>query len=210
MATVGQQVGWVEDAPPCAPPIPRENGAESGLFGRGNGGSRSGAGEFSTLGVDTGRSELARQEDVYQVRFSSPTPAPPIESPVNRRSALSQDFELGSSAAAIVTTIRELLAQDRVLAARKLIDAFPSNQVGDAALRHLRLVLAEPVVRRRMPGGTVRTADFRWLRENAGNYTGKWVALADGTLLAADRSLTDLRRRLRRLAPHAKPLFHRL
>jgi len=106
--------------------------------------------------------------------------------------------------------VRDLVAHDRILAARKLIDALPANQVSNAVLRRWRGVLAEPVVRRKMSEGTVRTRDFQWLRENSGPYTGTWVALADGELLAADESLTELRRRLRAIAPGAKPLFHRL
>lgn len=121
-----------------------------------------------------------------------------------------QGFWSRSPAATLESMARRLLARGRILAARKLIQAVPSDQVVDEPLRRLRLVLAEPVVRRRMPAGARRSGDVDWLRRNAGNYSGKWVALVDGTLLAADDSLSGLRRKLRDRAPDAKPVLHRL
>ncbi len=107
--------------------------------------------------------------------------------------------------------VRQLLAKERVLAARKLVAAVPSDDRVDEPLRRLRVVLAEPVVRRRFPAPVKRPGDdFDWLRRNAGRYSGKWVALADGELLAADESLAALRRSLRDLAPKIKPFLHRL
>ncbi|MCY4636837.1 MAG: DUF5678 domain-containing protein [Acidobacteria bacterium] len=95
------------------------------------------------------------------------------------------------------------------MAARKLVDAIPSDRFPES-LRRLRVVLAEPVVRRRLPARAKRSGDIDWLRSNARSYSGKWVALADGELIAADESLAALRRRLRELAPKIKPLLHRL
>jgi hypothetical protein len=106
--------------------------------------------------------------------------------------------------------VRQLLARDRILAARKLVQAVPSHQAIDEPLRRLRIVLAEPVVRRRIPARAQYSGDIDWLRRNAGSYIGKWVALVDGTLLAAEDSLTALRRRLREQAPDANPVLHRL
>lgn len=106
--------------------------------------------------------------------------------------------------------VRQLLARDRVLAARRLIQAIPSGHAPDESLRRLRRVLAKPVVLRRLPARTPRFRDVEWLRRNAASYSGMWVALVDGTLLAADKSLSALRRKLKEHAPHAKPLLHRL
>lgn len=128
----------------------------------------------------------------------------------NYRRRLSRDLGSRSSTAAIESMIRQLLARDRVLAARKLIDAVPSEGASDESLRRLRIVLAEPVVRRRLPAQVEGSRNIDWLRRNARNYSGKWVALADGTFLAADESLALLRRRLRELAPKIKPFLHRL
>ena len=104
---------------------------------------------------------------------------------------------------------RQLLARNHVLAARKLVNGVPSHHVAES-LRRLRVVLAEPVVRRRLPAPAKHSGDIDWLRGNAYSYSGKWVALADGKLLAADESLSALRRRLRVLAPKIKPFLHRL
>lgn len=105
---------------------------------------------------------------------------------------------------------RRLLANGRVLAARKLVDAAPSYRVADETLRRLRVALAEPVVRRTVPAQGKGSRDIEWLRRHAHRHTGKWVALVDGELVAADPSLPVLRRRLRRLAPTSKPLLHRV
>ena len=113
------------------------------------------------------------------------------------------------SSVSIESMARQLLARDQILAARKLVDAIPSDRFSES-LRRLRVVLAEPVVRRRLPARAKRSGDIDWLRRNARSYSGKWVAMADGELIAADESLAALRRRLRELAPKIKPLLHRL
>ena len=81
---------------------------------------------------------------------------------------------------------------------------------GTGSLRRLRVVLAEPVVRRRLPATAKHSGDIDWLRRNAYSYSGKWVALGDGKLLAANESLPALRRHLREIAPKIKPFLHRL
>jgi hypothetical protein len=112
-------------------------------------------------------------------------------------------------AAAIETTLRQLLAEHRILAARKLADAVPRDQAPDESLRRLLIVLAE-VVRRRLPARAKSADNIEWLSRNAGSHAGRWVALVDGELLAADESLAALRRKLAELAPHVKPFLHRL
>ena len=110
----------------------------------------------------------------------------------------------------IESMARRLLANGRVLAARKLVDGVPSGHVAGETLRRLRVALAEPVVRRTIPAEGKGSRDIEWLRRHAHRHTGQWVALVDGELVAADASLAVLRRRLRRLAPTSKPLLHRV
>lgn len=211
MAAVGQQVLCTPEPSARVLPILREKGVEGGLLGRVvDSEQRTSTQLFAHAEVLSSQSALARQEDTRRTWLSSPTFAISARSPVNPRPSARKEFQIGSSTAAITTTVRELLLRDRILAARKLIDGLPANQVSNTVLRGWRRVLAEPVVRRKMSEGMVRTGDFQWLRENSGTYTGRWVALADGELLAADESLAELRRRLRTIAPGAKPLFHRL
>ena len=135
-------------------------------------------------------------------------PAPPVE----RGASLQSTADLASRrpTAAIEAMLRQLLADHRVLAARKLADAVPLDQALDESLRRLLIVLAEPVVRRRLPAGPKSADNIEWLRRNAGSHAGRWVALADGELLAADESLAALRRKLQQFAPHVEPLLHRL
>ena len=113
------------------------------------------------------------------------------------------------SSVLIESVARQLLVGDHVLAARKLVDGITSDHVTES-LRRLRVVLAEPVVRRRLPAPAKHSEDIEWLRKNAYSYSGKWVALADGKLLAADESLSVLRRLLKELTPKIKPFLHRL
>ena len=209
MPSVGQQADCREGAAFIAPPVPPGKQGEDGVFGRANGGSTAGAQPLMISQALTDRA-FARRPDRYQNQCDWPSLPLPVESLVQGGLPLSRSGELGSAANGIEATIRELLAQDRVLAARKLIHTLPSSHAGNARLRRLRHVLAEPVVRRTMRGRPGRSADIHWLRENAVTYAGKWVALADGDLLASDGSLRALRRRLKRLAPQAKPLFHHL
>lgn len=134
--------------------------------------------------------------------------APPAEPGTSLQAKA--DLASGRPAAAIELMLRRLLADHRVLAARKLADAVPLNQALDESLRRLLVVLAEPVVRRRLPAGPKDADNIEWLRRNAGSHAGRWVALADGRLLAADESLAALRRKVQQFAPHVEPLLHRL
>ena len=135
--------------------------------------------------------------------------APP---PVEHGARLRTMAGLGSRrpSAAIEALLRQLLADDRVLAARKLADAVPPDQTLDESLRRLLMVLAVPVVRRRLPARAKSFDNMEWLRRHAGRHVGRWVALVDGELLAADASLAALRRKLTEIAPHANPFLHRL
>lgn len=123
---------------------------------------------------------------------------------------LAQDMGSRRPAAAIEAMLRQLLADHHVLAARKLADALPPDQPLGESLRRLLVVLAPPAVRRRLPARAKGFDNLEWLRRNAGRHAGRWVALVDGELLAADDSLAALRRKLAKIAPHANPFLHRL
>ena len=157
--------------------------------------------------IDSG--PFARRRDAWGPQHGEVRVAP---LPVERGASLQATGDLASRppAAAIEAMLRQFLADHRVLAARKLADAVPLDQALDESLRRLLLVLAEPVVRRRLPAVPKSADNIEWLRRNAGSHAGRWVALADGELLAADESLAALRRKLRQLAPQVKPLLHRL
>ena len=165
--------------------------------------------DFSTVGARIAARSAPREADVLGCQLSLHCARRPGESGADDGPMFSQDLASHLSSVLIESMARQLLAEDHVLAARKLVDGITSDHVTES-LRRLRVVLAEPVVRRRLPAPPKHSEDIDWLRKNAYNYFGKWVALADGKLLAADESLSALRRRLRELTPKIKPFLHRL
>ena len=166
-------------------------------------------GAFATRPPRIDSGTFARRRDAWGFQRVEARVAPP---PVERGASLRTAADLASRrpAAVIEVMLRQLLAGHRVLAARKLADAVPVDQALDESLRRLLIVLAAPVVRRRLPARAKGFENIEWLRRNAGSHVGRWVALVDGELLAADESLAALRRRLAEIAPHANPFLHRL
>jgi len=150
--------------------------------------------------------------ELSALQFGGPqvTAAPAVRLPVEMSIAYEADFARQSAGGLIETIVRQLLAKEHVLTARKLINALPPERISAEPLRQLRSLLAEPVVRRRLPARASRSADFDWLRHNANAYRGKWVAVANGGLLDSDESLDALLRRLRQTVPDTAPFLHRL
>lgn len=209
MAMSGQRLGGRLVAAPPVSEFLVERNASSVLSQMERAGFGDGRGVFSTGGAGVASGSVLREARVFGFQ-RRPRPVPrPVESGADDGPSLSQGLASRRSSVSIESIARQLLARNHVLAARKLVDAIPSEHVPDS-LRRLRVVLAEPVVRRRLPARAKRSGDIDWLRRNARSYSGKWVALADGELIAADESLAALRRRLRELAPKIKPLLHRL
>ena len=185
------------NAAPSVPEFLVENNSGSVLSQIERAGFSEGHVDFSTVGGIASRSAL-RDADVFGLQFRPRFARRPGESGADDGPRFSQDLASRLSSVSIESMARQLLAGDHVLAARKLVDRVPSDHVTES-LRRLRVVLAEPVVRRMLPASAKHSGDIDWLRKNAYSYSGKWVALADGTLLAADESLSALRRRLREL-----------
>ncbi len=209
MAMSGQRRGGHVVAAPPVPEFLVERNASPVHSQMERAGFGDGHGLFSTGGARIGSGSVLREADVFGFqRRPRPVP-PPAESGADDGPSLSQGLASRLPSVSIESMARQLLARDQILAARKLVDAIPSDRFPES-LRRLRVVLAEPVVRRRLPARAKRSGDIDWLRSNARSYSGKWVALADGELIAADESLAALRRRLRELAPKIKPLLHRL
>lgn len=205
---LGQQLGGFEVVPGLEPfAAPMAIGhlrplAESAGFSE----SRR---RFATPSPRIDSRTFARNGDAWGFQHVEARAAPP---PVECGASIASAANLASRrpAADIEAMLRQLLADHRILAARKLADAVPPDRASDESLRRLRVVLAAPVVRRRTSARAGGADNIEWLRRHAGAHAGEWVALADGELLAADESLAALRRRLREIAPHVKPLLHRL
>ena len=204
----GQRLGRLEIDSPVGPPFAAA--ADAGHprpLADGTGFSEGGWSATRPPRIDSGT--FARRRDAWGSQHGEMSVAPP---PVERVASLQATADLASRrpAAAIEAMLRQFLADRRLPAARKLADAVPLDQALDESLRRLLLVLAEPVVRRRVPARDNGSANIEWLRRNARSHAGRWVALADGELLAADESLAALRRKLQKFAPRVEPLLHRL
>ena len=204
-----QQLGGGANAAPSAPELLVEDNSGSVLSQIKRAGFSEGHGDFSTVRAGIASGSALREADVFQFQLRPRFARRPSESGADDGPRSSQDLASRLSSVTIESMARQLLARNHVLAARKLVAGVPSHHVAES-LRRLRVVLAEPVVRRRLPAPAKHSGDIDWLRGNAYSYSGKWVALADGKLLAADESLSALRRRLRELAPKIKPFLHRL
>lgn len=211
MITTGQQLGDVEFKVPSVPSFAYGRRVGNQLSALGRSGNSGGEKATHAPTVLTDSAALAGAWNVLGQRFVQPGARTRyVECPANQQPTISRDFGSRSFTVAIDSMVRQFLNKNHVQTARRLIDAVPSDQAFDQALRRLRIVLAEPVVRRKMQVRARHSGDIDWLRKNARDYVGKWVAVADGTLLGADESLSRLQRSLRQLAPGTKPVLHRL
>ena len=212
MRISGQQLGRATASSLASrEPAPDDNGSSVLSQQIERAGFSEGRSGFSTVRAGLGTAGASpKEQDAFGFQAGSRLERSPNESPPGSPATLSRELGAHQTSVAIETMVRQLLARERVLAARKLVAAVPSDHTVDEPLRRLRVVLAEPVVRRRLPTRTRHSGEIDWLRKNAAKYSGKWVAVADGELLAADESLASLRRSLRKLAPNVRPLLHRL
>ena len=108
------------------------------------------------------------------------------------------------------TFIRSLMEADRVFAARHLTEAALRESPRDASLAALSRALAPAEVRASETRDVDRTREYRWLKENAVAYRGKWVALDGDTLLAQGDSLAELLACLKERGTVKPPLVHRI
>ncbi|HEY3570990.1 MAG TPA: hypothetical protein VGP73_23870 [Thermoanaerobaculia bacterium] len=107
--------------------------------------------------------------------------------------------------------IRELVEQDYVGAARKLLaEALEKGDHGEDLSGWQRVLAPVKVLR---VGGELdidRTPDFQWLKDHSDTYRGQWVALFAGELLAHGESLRALRAQLEDHPLGDRALLHRI
>jgi hypothetical protein len=119
--------------------------------------------------------------------------------------ALKEQLEKATTA-----PVLELLNAGRVNEARRLLSLLLKTSPSPTLEKWARIV-APPVARPAGPATGTRIASANsWLRQHAGEYVGKWVALRDGVLLDADESRVALHRRLERDGNLEGVLFARL
>jgi hypothetical protein len=103
--------------------------------------------------------------------------------------------------------IREHLANGRVLAARNLFEFARDRIPFDSKLVK---ALAAPNIKKSDKRDVDRSAEFRWLSANGGQFRGQWVALVGERLVASAPSLDVLLSDLKASPPPGKPLIHHL
>jgi hypothetical protein len=74
----------------------------------------------------------------------------------------------------------------------------------------LRNTLAAPVTKISQKRDVDRTLDYQWIKDHAKDYRGQWVALDEGELLGAARSLRELLDRVKALHLKRRPLLHQI
>lgn len=109
------------------------------------------------------------------------------------------------------TSIRRLIEKDQVGAARRLLQVALSQGNPEPALARWQAVLAPPVVRTSTMTDVDRDLDYRWIDEKASAYSGQWVAIFCGELLAHAATLKEVLTELRASPPTSgKPLVFRV
>lgn len=118
--------------------------------------------------------------------------------------------ESSPEATPYLTAVRQLIDEERITAARRLLDSVPLHVANEPAIRRLRTLLAPPVVRVIAERGADRSRELDWLRTQGREHRGNWVALDGNRLLAVAPSLRALRECVKRLALAGIPVFHRV
>lgn len=105
--------------------------------------------------------------------------------------------------------IRELIEQDRVAGARRLLAEAIEAGAQEEDLPLLQRVLGPA----RFLGFSDelepdRTPEFTWLREHAKDYRGQWVILAEDQLLAHSADLQEALAVIKNQKTNRRPLLH--
>ena len=106
-----------------------------------------------------------------------------------------------------VAIARELLGREQISAARSVLQSVSRDHV-DEPSRRLMAVLARPLLRPAQPPRRSNAAELQWLRQNASQHHGRWVALVGGDLVDSDGNLQTLIDRIRASALPVSPFFH--
>jgi hypothetical protein len=106
--------------------------------------------------------------------------------------------------------VRDLIERDKVSAARELLSGLPLEYLSDPLILRLLRILARPIVKKSDKQDTDRQKDYAWLRDHARDYTGQWLALDDGRLVAVAATLRDIRAKLKALRLSHPPLLHQV
>lgn len=103
-----------------------------------------------------------------------------------------------------VSVIWSLVEAQQLRKARALLKLVPNAP----EYARLKKLLSLPVSSSSERKDFDRSAEYKWLAENAKSYAGKWVAVSGDSLLATADTLKALRQEVRKLAPPRTPLLH--
>ena len=110
----------------------------------------------------------------------------------------------------LASRIRSLIAEERTSSARQLADVAVRQHPDCEELKLLQKALYPgDVTRRQLPDSSHRN-NMEWLTQHQEQHRGKWVALLDGQLVAAN---TDLEALMAALSPNGsdrRPLIHHI
>lgn len=112
--------------------------------------------------------------------------------------------------AAYAERVRELISEERVAHARRLLREGLEANPDDLHLNRLDRLLALPKTAKIAKRDVDRTEEFRWLARNREEYRDRWVAVLGKDLVACAESLKELRRILRDREFEIPPLIHRI
>ena len=132
-----------------------------------------------------------------------------VVAPVERPSP-STEAGAGREGIPYIAVLRQLIEDEQVPAARKLLAALPTLVPDDPSLGRLRAVLAAPTVKRTRKRDTNRKREYDWLRRESYRYRGQWVALDESGLVASSPTLRELQGQLKALRLARPLLLHRV
>ena len=109
-----------------------------------------------------------------------------------------------------VPRIRALLETADLRGARRLLAEARESGSPEPELDRLEKLLAPPRFELRPASDFDRSAEIRWLEENASEFRGQWVALLGSDLLAHAQTFDELMTQLDSIPREARALLHRI
>jgi uncharacterized protein DUF5678 len=106
--------------------------------------------------------------------------------------------------------IQKLVEEDRVGAARKLVEEALWENPSDPTLLSWQEVLAPGRVFGRRPVNLEGTAEHQWFTAHSGQHRGQWVAVTGEELLAHASTLQELSSILKKLSPTSLPVIQHI
>lgn len=109
-----------------------------------------------------------------------------------------------------VNLVRNLIEQEQIAAARRVLNAVPPTLLDDPRIGRLRKALSQPTIRASRRRDIDRSQGYQWIRDHRQEYRDRWVALDEGHLLACADSLRELLEKLKGLHLERPPLVHHI